>query len=359
MPCDDVGSDEWLVTPNRQPRCTLQPSLCCARVCIPTAPTTIETTQNDAKIVPMPYDPARHHRRSIRLQGYDYARPGAYFVTIVTQGRACLFGEVVAGEMRMNDAGRMVHHVWDELALFYEGVQTDAFIVMPNHVHGIIILTGNVRATPHVHPDEMAVRATPRGCPTTPRGCPDEMNATPRVHPDEMNVNVGATPRGCPDHPRDCPDHPRDCPDEMAVRATPRGCPDPQSAPTAPSHPPTAQPHPPMGQARGPAPTVAPAAPSHPPMGQPRGVAPTLGLPDVVHRFKTMTTKRYADGVRANQWPPFPGRLWQRNYYEHIIRDDQSWQRIREYILTNPLRWHLDRERDIGADPLDVIGDGT
>ncbi len=193
----------------------------------------------------MPYDPERHHRRSIRLQGYDYTRPGAYFVTIVTQGRLCLFGEVVAGEMRMNNAGRMVQQVWDELALFYEGVQTDAFIVMPNHVHGIIILTGNVRATP--------------------RGCPDD-----------------ATPRGCP--------------------------------------------NPPSGQARGPAPTLG------------------LGLPDVVHRFKTMTTKRYADGVRANQWTPFPGRLWQRNYYEHIIRDDQSWRRIREYITTNPLRWHLDRE---------------
>jgi len=308
--------------------------------CTPTAPTTIETTQNDAKIVLMPYDPARHHRRSIRLQGYDYTRPGAYFVTIVTQGRACLFGEVVAGEMRMNDAGRMVQQVWDELALFYEGVQTDAFIVMPNHVHGIIILTGNVRATPHVHPDEMAVRATPRGCPTTPRGCPDEMNATPRVHPDEMNV--GATPRGCPTTPRACPDHPRDCPDEMAVRATPRGCPNPQSGPGQARGPaPTSG----SGQARGPAPTSG--------SGQPRGVAPTLGLPDVVHRFKTMTTKRYADGVRANQWTPFPGRLWQRNYYEHIIRDvganggatsRSPLQRIREYILTNPLRWHLDRE---------------
>ena len=120
MPCDDVGLDECVVAPNRQPRCTWQPSLCCARVCIPTAPTTIETTQNDAQIVPMRYDPARHHRRSIRLQGYDYTRPGAYFITIVTQGRACLFGEVMAGEMRMNDAGRMVQQVWDELALFYE-----------------------------------------------------------------------------------------------------------------------------------------------------------------------------------------------------------------------------------------------
>jgi putative transposase len=259
--------------------------------CTPTAPTTIETTQNDAKIVLMPYDPARHHRRSIRLQGYDYTRPGAYFVTIVTQGRACLFGEVMAGEMRMNDAGRMVQQVWDELALFYEGVQTDAFIVMPNHVHGIIILTGNVRATPHVHPDEMAVRATPRGCPN-PQSGPGQARGP---------------------------------------------------APTSGS-----------GQAQGPAPTAA--------------TAPTLGLPDVVHRFKTMTTKRYADGVRANQWTPFPGRLWQRNYYEHIIRDvganggatsRSPLQRIREYILTNPLRWHLDRERDIGADPSDVIGDGA
>ena len=260
--------------------------------CTPTAPTTIETTQNDAKIVLMPYDPARHHRRSIRLQGYDYTRPGAYFVTIVTQGRACLFGEVMAGEMRMNDAGRMVQQVWDELALFYEGVQTDAFIVMPNHVHGIIILTGNVRATP-------------RGCPTTPRGCP-------------------TTPRGCP-NPQSGPGQARG-PAPTSGSGQARG-----PAPTSGS-----------GQAQGPAPTSG--------SGQAQGpaptaaTAPTLGLPDVVHRFKTMTTKRYADGVRANQWTPFPGRLWQRNYYEHIIRDDQSWRRIREYIMTNPLRWHLDRE---------------
>ncbi|OYT72620.1 MAG: hypothetical protein CFK48_02500 [Armatimonadetes bacterium CP1_7O] len=79
-------------------------------------------------------------------------------------------------------------------------------------------------------------------------------------------------------------------------------------------------------------------------MGQPQGVAPTMSLGDIVHRFKTMTTKRYADGVKQLGWPPFRGRLWQRNYYEHIIRNEESLQRIREYILTNPLRWHLDRE---------------
>jgi len=88
-------------------------------------------------------------------------------------------------------------------------------------------------------------------------------------------------------------------------------------------------------------------------IGQPQGVAPTLSLPDVVHRFKTMTTKRYADGVEQCGWRPFPGRLWQRNYYEHIIRNEGDLKAIRRYIACNPLRWHLDREnaRAIGTDP--------
>jgi len=91
-------------------------------------------------------------------------------------------------------------------------------------------------------------------------------------------------------------------------------------------------------------------------LGQPQGVAPTLGLPDVVHRFKTMTTKRYADGVKRLGWEPFRGRLWQRNYYEHIIRNEESLNRIREYILTNPMRWELDRENPhrVGVDEFDT-----
>jgi hypothetical protein len=69
-----------------------------------------------------------------------------------------------------------------------------------------------------------------------------------------------------------------------------------------------------------------------------------LSLPDVVHRFKTLTTKRYADGVKQSGWLPFRGRLWQRNYYEHIVRDDDELRRIREYITNNQLQWALDRE---------------
>lgn len=84
--------------------------------------------------------------------------------------------------------------------------------------------------------------------------------------------------------------------------------------------------------------------------GQARGPAPAMVLPralsigDVVRRFKTMTTKRYADGVTQGGWPTFLGRLWQRNYYEHIIRDEPSLQRIRESIAANPARWIDDQE---------------
>ncbi|HKI87235.1 MAG TPA: transposase, partial [Thermoanaerobaculia bacterium] len=86
--------------------------------------------------------------------------------------------------------------------------------------------------------------------------------------------------------------------------------------------------------------------------GQPRGVAPTrLSVPDVVHRFKTMTTTRYITGVKRHGWRPFPARLWQRNYHDHIIRRDASLERIRNYIATNPARWAEDPENPVGAGP--------
>ena len=176
----------------------------------------------------------QRNRRSIRLQGYDYSQAGAYFVTICTQNRECLFGEIVDGEMRLNDAGKMIQVVWDEIPAYYPGIDIDSFIVMPNHIHGIVVI-------------------------------------------------VGAAPRGRP---------------ESAYS--------PQN-----------------GQAQGPAP-------------------PGLTLPDMVHRFKTMTTKRYADFVKQNGWPPFPGKLWQRNYWEHIVRNEPELNRIREYIHNNPAQWELD-----------------
>ncbi len=192
----------------------------------------------------------KRNRRCIRLKGYDYSLAGAYFVSICVQNRACLFAEIINGKIVLTNAGRMVNTVWDELPEFYPGIDIDAFQIMPNHIHGIIIL-GNET---HEHPN---VRATPRGRPDLPCGRP----------------NMDA--------------------------------------------------------------------------GQPRGIAHTMSLPDVVHRFKTMTTKRYTDGVKQYGWSRFDRRLWQRNYYEHIIRNDNDLNRIREYIINNPAKWDMDRENPL------------
>jgi REP element-mobilizing transposase RayT len=88
----------------------------------------------------MIYDPAIHHRRSIRLRGYDYAQPGWYFVTVCMQGRRPLLGTLVGGRMALNDAGRMVRDVWREMPARYPGVDADAFVVMPDHFHGVVRL---------------------------------------------------------------------------------------------------------------------------------------------------------------------------------------------------------------------------
>ncbi len=81
-----------------------------------------------------------HHRHSIRLAGYDYASEGGYYITIVTQGRVCLFGEVINGEMQLNDFGRIVHEEWFNTVRLRPNVELleDEFMVMPNHIHGII-----------------------------------------------------------------------------------------------------------------------------------------------------------------------------------------------------------------------------
>jgi REP element-mobilizing transposase RayT len=67
-------------------------------------------------------------------------------------------------------------------------------------------------------------------------------------------------------------------------------------------------------------------------------------LPDVVQRFKSLTTKRYIDGVNGNNWPSFPGKLWQRNYYERVIRNDEELFAIRAYIADNPAQWATDSD---------------
>ena len=90
----------------------------------------------------------KYHRRSIRLKGYDYSQAGAYYITVCVQDRACLFGEVGGDVMHLNDAGRMVLAEWDALPARFPAVELDAFVVMPNHVHGIFVMTTSDTVTP-------------------------------------------------------------------------------------------------------------------------------------------------------------------------------------------------------------------
>lgn len=94
----------------------------------------------------MAYVPDRHNRRSIRLKEYDYAQPGAYFVTICTKNHTHLFGEINDDVMWLNSHGRIIQDTWDDLPNHYSNIELDAFVVMPNHIHGIIIILDDVRA---------------------------------------------------------------------------------------------------------------------------------------------------------------------------------------------------------------------
>jgi REP element-mobilizing transposase RayT len=161
----------------------------------------------------MAFNPDIHHRRSIRLKGYDYSREGAYFVTVCTKDRDHLFGKIVEAEMIENQAGEMVRKWFYKLEEKFIEYKCDEFIIMPNHIHAIII-----------------------------KEC------------------VGADPCVCPDHQKDI-------------------------------------------SGKG----------GH--MGPP--------LHQIIQWFKTMTTNEYLREIDNSNWPPFNGKLWQRNYYEHIIRNDQ------------------------------------
>ncbi len=167
-------------------------------------------------------------RRSGRLKGFDYSRPGAYFVTICTHLRSALLGEVVGDEMRLNDYGRIVWRCWNDLPKHYGHVELVAFVAMPNHIHGIAVLVED------------------KGSSST-------------------NVGAGLKP----------------APTRRATRH---------------------------------------------------------GLPEVVRAFKTFSS-RSINELRGTRGIP----VWQRGYYERVVRSEEELNRIREYIMANPVRWLEDR----------------
>jgi REP element-mobilizing transposase RayT len=88
----------------------------------------------------MPYNPTKNNRRTIRLSGYDYSRRGAYFVTLCVHNRECLFGKIEKGKLQLNDAGKYANKCWMDIPGHFPFMQLDEYIIMPNHVHGILIL---------------------------------------------------------------------------------------------------------------------------------------------------------------------------------------------------------------------------
>ena len=178
----------------------------------------------------MKFDPQKHHRHSTRLQNYDYTQPGGYFITIVTFQRDCLFGEIVNGEMQLSDYGKIADECWHAIPEHFPNVELGAYVVMPNHVHGIIVIN--------------------------------------------------------------------DCADASA------------SARRGPIYrAPTEQ----FGK-----PVVA-------------------SIPTIVRSFKSAVTRRIGRELNVTG-------IWQRNYYEHVIRNHVDWDRIHRYIESNPSRWAEDQE---------------
>jgi len=94
------------------------------------------------------YKPKIHHRRSIRLRGYDYSQAGAYFIMICTQNHLHLSGEIVNNKMILNGAGKMVEQTWNEIPVFYDGLGVNEYVVMPNHFHGVIVVGAGPCACP-------------------------------------------------------------------------------------------------------------------------------------------------------------------------------------------------------------------
>lgn len=172
----------------------------------------------------MSFNNSDPHRRNLRLPEFDYSQPGAYFVTIVTQDRKLLFGEVLNKEMILNEAGRMVTEIWRAIPEHFSNVELGEFVVMPNHIHGIITITN--LGTTHASP-------------------------LPKLTNGPKPGSIGA----------------------------------------------------------------------------------------IVGSFKSATSKRSKELTKSHNH-----HLWQRNYYEHVIRNERVYQAIYDYILANPENWEKDKD---------------
>ena len=242
------------------------------------------------------YNPKIHHRRSIRLKGYDYSQQGLYFVTICVKNRSSLFGEIVNQQIKSNDAGVMVDKWYNELENKYPDIICHEHIVMPNHFHCIVENTGipvgaNLRVCPV---DGVSMGNIPSMGDTPSMGeaslmgdapsTGDEISIGDEISPEFENAGHIGPPQRVPNNNND--QHILDEPIFSEYAGSP--------------------------------------------------------LWRVIQWFKTMSTNEYIRNVKNNNWPCFDDKLWQRNYWEHIIRNEKSYHTISEYIINNSKNWDND-----------------
>jgi REP element-mobilizing transposase RayT len=252
-------------------------------------------------------------RKWLRLGDYDYASPGAYFVTACTNDRACLFDEVWEGEMVLNRAGRAVESVWRALAGRFASVALDAFVVMPNHIHGVLVILD-------------------------PAGTRDGWFAAtgPASAEDHDGDREAGAASSAPTN------------DLTSVRTAP---PDPVEAtnwdaPWAPLDPVVAadnaaSPAVPLVGALLAAPASRPAAPTLA-SGQASVQPPRPTLGQIIRVLKS------ASALEVNRHLGRTGRpVWQRGYFERVIQDERELDVVRRYIAENPAKWELDRENPL------------
>ncbi|MEZ4914307.1 MAG: transposase [Chitinophagales bacterium] len=322
------------------------------------------------------YNPKIHHRRSIRLKGYDYSQSGFYFITICCQHRAMMFGEIKAGKMYPNEAGKMIAKWYYALESKFPDIRCREMVVMPNHFHCIIENIGirNVPAAVNggAGADQRVCPNNENVCPNNENVCPDNENVQPNnknVCPNNENV--------CPNNENVCPNNENVCPNNKNVQPNNKNvCPNNENVcPNNENVCPNNENVQPDNE------NVCPNNEQHindtgehindtgehindtgehindtgehindtgehiNDTGEhinDRGEHVGSPLSGVVQWFKTMTTNEYIRGVKNLGWQRFDGKLWQRNYWERIVRNKRALHNIARYIINNPANWRED-----------------
>ena len=274
------------------------------------------------------YNPQKHHRQSIRLQGYDYSQEGLYFITICCQDRAHLFGRIVDGEMILNDAGLQAQECWQDIPNHFPNVVLHEFVIMPNHIHGIIEFVGANQYSPN---NDLPNNDLPNNdSPNNDLPNNDSPNQSPSnpTSPDNFDVNDLEMANGgnwvekdvgIPNVGADVINVENDA--EMAyagvcVGANAGAC---------------------LGANAG----GCLGAKDFSPLRNVTWRSPSKTIGSVVRGFKIGVTKWMRNNTNVVN-------VWQRNYYDHIIRNEQDYDRISEYIKNNPILWKEDRFYDNG-----------